>query len=85
MELLKDGKSRSLEMIAEELGLSIEQVQRYILYLEKMNMIEKVELGGAGASCSGCSGCNSDGKTCSGCMPEGGFQNMGSMWEVVKR
>lgn len=84
LELLKDGKSRSLEMIAEELGLSVEQVRRYILYLEQMNLIRKIDLSGAGASCSGCSGCNSDGGTCSGCMPEGGFQNMGSMWEVIE-
>ncbi|MBQ7606240.1 MAG: ferrous iron transport protein A [Firmicutes bacterium] len=34
-----------------------------------------------GHSCSGCSGC-SGGTACSGCMPEGGFKNMGAMWEV---
>ena len=83
LELLRDGKSRSLEMIAEELGLSVEQVRRYILYLEQMNLIRKIDLSGAGSSCSGCSGCNPGEGACSGCVPEGGFQNMGSMWEVI--
>lgn len=84
LELLRDGKSRSLEMIAEELGLSVSQVKRYILYLEQMNMIRRIDLSGAGASsCTGCNGCNSGDATCAGCVPEGGFQNMGYMWEVV--
>ncbi len=30
-----------------------------------------------------CSGCGTGGKACAGCMPEGGFQHMGVMWEVV--
>lgn len=60
-----------------------EQVRRYILYLEQMNLIRKIDLGGAGSSCSGCSGCNAGEGTCSGCVPEGGFQNTGSMWEVI--
>jgi len=49
--------------------------------------------------CSGCAGgaaahagasthagecsCGGGASTCKGCMPEGGFQNMGQMWEVV--
>lgn len=84
LELLKDGKSRSTEMIAEELGLSVSQVKRSILYLEQMNMIRRIDLSSAGgSSCAGCSGCNTGSATCSGCVPEGGFQNMGIMWEVV--
>ncbi len=84
LELLRDGRSRSLEMIAEELGLSVSQVKRYILYLEQMNMIRRIDLSGAGASsCAGCNGCNYGDTTCAGCVPEGGFQNMGYMWEVV--
>ena len=84
LELLKDGRSRSLEQLAEELELSVSQVKRYILHLEQMNLIRKIELSGAGASsCAGCSGCHSGAAACSGCVPEGGFQNMGSMWEVL--
>ncbi|MBO7485599.1 MAG: Lrp/AsnC family transcriptional regulator [Spirochaetaceae bacterium] len=39
-------------------------------------------------SCTSCSGCSHGGaggaKACTACMPEGGFKNMGIMWEVVK-
>ena len=97
IELLKDGKTRSLEMIAAELGVSIEHVKRNIEFLERAGIIRKVDLNVASGNCAGCSGCSanakaggetdgdSDGdsvKTCPGCMPEGGFKNMGSMWEV---
>ena len=36
--------------------------------------------------CSSCAGCShGKGKShCDSCMPEGGFKNMGQMWEVVK-
>ena len=36
-----------------------------------------------GHSCGSCTACGSGGKTCASCMPEGGFRNMGVMWEVV--
>lgn len=39
-------------------------------------------------TCSSCSACSHKGscgtKACSSCMPEGGFKNMGIMWEVIK-
>ena len=60
--LLKDGRSRTLEMLAIELDTSVEKVERDIEFL---------------------SGCGTGGKACAGCMPEGGFQHMGVMWEVV--
>ena len=106
LELLKDGKSRSLEMIAMELGLTMDQVKRDIEFLERAGVIKKVPLTvGEGAGCTGCSGCavselasqvldgesaaeastaqeSSSAPPCHGCMPEGGFQNMGTMWEV---
>lgn len=83
MALLKDGRSRSLEMIALELHRSVGQIRRDIEFLERTGMIRRiVQPQGGAPSCSGCDGC-APGKTCPGCMPEGGFQNMGTMWEVV--
>ena len=84
IELLKDGRSRSMEMLAAELGMSMEQVKRDIEFLENMGIIKRIDLGSAGASCTGCSGCSGPGAACHGCVPEGGFQNMGTMWEVVE-
>ena len=83
IRLLKDGKSRSVKMIAAELHMSVEQVQRDIDFLERNGIIKRVDFSVCGSkSCSGCS--SGDGhKTCPGCMPEGGFQNMGVMWEIV--
>ena len=84
LELLRDGKSRSLEMIAMELDMTLAQVKRDIEFLERSGLIRKVDFSAGGSSCSGCTSCSSGGEaTCHGCMPEGGFQNMGSMWEVV--
>jgi len=87
IELLKDGKSRTLEMLATELNTSVESVKRDIDFLERAGIIKRIVFSGthsAGASCNGCTGCGTGSKTCAGCMPEGGFQNMGVMWEVVK-
>ena len=86
LELLRDGKSRTLEMLAAELDSSVENVKRDIEFLERMNVIKRIEFSGTGQSghsCDGCSGCGTGKKTCAGCMPEGGFQNMGVMWEIV--
>lgn len=81
LTLLKDGKSRSMAMIAAELNMSEAQVQRDIEFLERSGVIRRIEF----SMCGSCSGCSSgDGpKTCPGCMPEGGFRNMGVMWEIV--
>lgn len=100
LSLLKDGRSRPLEMIASDLGTSVEDVRRKIEFLERSGIIRRLpSAGGAhggscgAASCSGCSGCSagcsgghsgaSKGAACSGCMPEEGFRNMGTVWEVV--
>lgn len=106
LNLLKDGRSRTVEMLASELQTTTADVERQIDFLERSGIIRRVAtsfpkdetLLTAGknpvaipASCSGhcpsCSGCSfgkSGGKSaCSSCMPEGGFKNMGSMWEVV--
>ncbi len=83
LKLLKDGHARTVEMLAQHLGTDTKDVLRQIEYLENAGMIRKVLLDQV--SCSGCTGCGSaDGaKACKGCLPEGGFKNMGQMWEVI--
>lgn len=81
IELLKDGRSRSVTMIAAELHKSVSQVERDIEFLEKTGVIRRIEFSMCG-SCTTCSG-GKEKKTCPGCMPEGGFKNMGVMWEIV--
>ena len=85
LKLLKDGKSRTPEMLAQELHTSIENVERDIDFLERSGLIRRISFAGPqnlSLSCNGCSGCGTGKKTCAGCMPEGGFQNMGIMYEV---
>lgn len=83
LELLKDGKSRTIEMIATEMSVSTDQVKRDLEYLERMGVIRKTGYNQAnGHDCSTCVGC-SDGQKCKSCAPEGGFKNMGNMWEVL--
>lgn len=79
LDLLKDGRARSIEMLAIELKTSPDDIRRKLEYLERMKMIRRVGLNSA--ACGSCGGC--DGGKCPGCMPEGGFRNMGEMWEVV--
>ena len=83
LELLKDGKSRTIEMFAAEMSVSTDQVKRDLEYLERMGVIRKTGYNQAeGHDCSTCGGCK-DGQKCKSCAPEGGFKNMGSMWEVL--
>ena len=84
LELLKDGKSRTTEMLANELGITVDEVKRDIEFLEHAGVIRRVPFAENGHSCNGCTGCGTGKKTCAGCMPEGGFKNMGYMWEVKK-
>ncbi|MCR5651046.1 MAG: Lrp/AsnC family transcriptional regulator [Lachnospiraceae bacterium] len=87
IDLLKDGRSRTMEMLSSELDMPVEKIKRYIEFLERTGVIKRIVFSGSGCggqSCSSCPGCATGGKTCAGCMPEGGFQNMGVMWEVVK-
>lgn len=98
LNLLKDGRSRTIEMLAVELNTSTEDVLRRIEFLERSGIIRRVAtsysenetLATAGRKnpCStclhGCSGSGCGKSVCSSCMPEGGFKNMGSMWEIVK-
>ena len=82
LELLKDGRSRSVQMMASELDMSVAQVTRDIEFLERTGIIKRIEFSMCGSgNCSGCS--TGEGhKTCPGCMPDGGFKNMGVMWEI---
>ena len=44
--------------------------------------IDFAEADGMKSACSECRGCGGK-KKCASCMPGGGFENMGVMWEVV--
>mgnify|MGYP002855294767 CR=1 FL=1 len=68
-------------MLAAELGRSVEQVERDIEFLERTGVIRRVTMAG----CMGCSDAASEncGSSCAGCTPDGGFKNMGVMWEIV--
>lgn len=85
LELLKDGHARTLELLAVELDTDIDDVKRQIEFLENMKIIKRVGLQAAG--CKSCPGCSSKGQSdcsvCKGCLPEGGFKNMGEMWEII--
>ncbi len=86
IELLKDGRSRTCEMLALELNTTVEKVQRDIEFLERNGIIKRIDFAGAGSdkhTCNGCTGCSAGGKACKACMPEDGFKNMGAMWEVL--
>ena len=85
IELLKDGHARTTKLLAIELGTSEADVKRQIEYLPNIGVIKKVDMScSCGGSCGkeGSSG-HSDCGNCSSCLPEGGFKNMGEMYEVV--
>jgi len=92
LNLLRDGHSRSIEMLAEELNTSTDDINRRIEFLERSGLIRRVlnikndcSHGCKGGHCPGCKAGagKSDSSPCKGCLPEGGFKNMGEMWEVV--
>ena len=81
LELLKDGHSRTVEMLAAELHTSAEDIRRRMEYLEQVGAIKRIPFS-QGNGCSGCTGCEG-GTGCRGCMPADAAHNMGEMWEVV--
>ena len=92
LNLLRDGHSRSIEMLAAELNTTTDDIIRRIEFLEHSGMIRRVlnikndcSQGCKGGHCPGCKAHagNSGSTPCKGCLPEGGFKNMGEMWEVV--
>ncbi len=88
LDLLKDGTSRSVELLAVELHTTTEDVRRQMEFLERAGYIRRVLNTGADCGNGGCAGCSAhakSGKTCSGCLPDGGFAHMGEMWEFVRR
>ena len=86
LDLLKDGHARKLEMLANELNTDMEDIRRKLEYLEHIGVIKITSQPSCGAgNCSGCAlHTHSDAAPCKGCLPEGGFKNMGDMWEVVE-
>ena len=83
MKLLQDGHARTIQMLAQQLGTDTRDVLRQIEYLEHAGLIRRVL--SDHVSCSGCTGCSTCAgeKACKGCLPDGGFKNMGQMWEVM--
>lgn len=83
LELLKDGHARTLELLASELNTDTDDIKRKIEYLEKMGIINRsFSLSCGAGKCSECA-MHSGSAPCRGCLPEGGFKNMGEMWEVI--
>ena len=86
LELLKDGNSRTLEMMAKDLGTTTGDVIRRMEYLEHIGAIRQVAFmdnSGCG-SCSGCTGCSGESQAaCRGCVPQNADVNMGKVWEVA--
>ena len=84
LNLLTDGRSRTIEMLANELGTTNEDILRKIDFLERSKIIRRVATSYS-KKCAGCShGGNCGSQACAACMPKGGFKNMGIMWEVIK-
>ena len=84
LQILSDGRSRTIEMLANELGTTNDDILRKIDFLEQSKIIRRVATSYS-KKCAGCShggSCNT--KACAACMPKGGFKNMGVMWEVIK-
>ncbi len=89
LNLLRDGHSRSIEMLAEELNTNTDDINRRIEFLERAGIIRRVmnikndcSQGCNSGHCPGCKA-HSGSTPCKGCLPEGGFKNMGEMWELV--
>ena len=83
LELLKDGHARTVELLASELNTDVDDIERKLEYLERVGAIKRIVF--CAGKCGSCSGCSAGDTTipCKGCMPDGGFKNMGQMWEVV--
>ncbi|MBR6198746.1 MAG: DeoR family transcriptional regulator [Spirochaetales bacterium] len=62
LDLLKDGQTRTIEMIAEELNTTAEDVRRKLEYLENVGILTNVcslvdsRCSGGCAGCHGCGG-----------------------------
>ncbi len=83
LELLKDGHARTIEHLALELHTDTDDIKRKLEYLENIGAIRKNSLLSCGAACAECA-MHSGTAPCKGCMPDGGFKNMGEIWEIVQ-
>lgn len=83
LKLLKDGRSRTIEMLAAELNTSADDIRRQIEYLEQIGAIRRIAFP-TGHGCSGYTGCEG-GTGCKGCMPDDAESNMGEMWEIITK
>lgn len=72
LDLLKDGRARSVEELALSLKTNVEDVRRRMEYLEHAGYLRRV--GSCGHSCSGCS------SHCGGGLTAG----LPVMWEIKR-
>ena len=82
LKLLKDGHARTLEELASELNTNIDDIRCKLEYLELIGVIRRISPFSCGAACPECA-MSSGTAPCKGCLPDGGFKNMGEMWEIV--
>ena len=84
LNLLRDGHSRSIEMLAAELNTNVDDIIRRIEFLERAGMIRRVLniknnskkcCSHDCTSCSNCKAhaCKSGSSHCKSCLPEGGL------------
>ena len=73
LALLKDGTARSVELLAQELGTSTEDVKRQMEYLERMGYLRRVVA--CGQDCKGCSG---------SCASANALSGAPVFWEIVQ-
>ncbi len=78
-------KAPVMNALASELKTDIDDIKRKLEFLENIGAIRKISLLSCGAGkCSECA-MRSGTAPCKGCMPDGGFKNMGEMWEFVPK
>lgn len=72
LALLKDGRARSVELLAQELHTSPEDIKRQMEYLERMGYLRRVVA--CGQDCKGCAG---------NCGSAGSLSDAPVFWEIV--
>lgn len=69
---LKGGNARSVELLAEELNTSPDDIKRQMEYLERMGYLRKVIA--CGQDCTGCAG---------NCGSAGSLSGAPVFWEII--
>ncbi|MCR5785639.1 MAG: DeoR family transcriptional regulator [Eubacterium sp.] len=72
LELLKDGKTRTTQMLANELNTTENDIQRKLEFLENAGIIKR-EVVSAEQCSGGCGGGCGEKCGCSGCVPDTGM------------